>query len=65
MQFSKFLHNAIAVSSICNAKPLRSCIENLNCSLAAIDEGIDCEGDEELSLGCIDVLVEEFFELTL
>ena len=64
MELCKLLDNAGTVGSISHAEPSGVGVEDLYCCLAVFDEGVDAKWNEEFRFGCVDVLVEEFLELT-
>ena len=52
-----------AVFGVCDAEPARGRGENVDTCLAAFDELVDNRGDEELALGLVSVLGQEFAKL--
>ena len=59
VQFGKLVHHTLTVGSIGHTKPLTLGCEHLDLGRSAIHQFIDQRGDEELSLGLIDVFLEE------
>ena len=60
--YGKLLYYTGAVGGVCHTKPTAVSVEHLNGSLTILNESIDAEGDEEFSLGSVDVLVKEALE---
>lgn len=61
----EFVYNTLTVGGVCYAKPARIGVEYLYGSFAVLDKGVDAQGDEEFSLGSVDVAVEEATELAV
>ena len=65
MKLSKLLDHSGTVGGIGHAKPAGISVKHLDSGFAVVNKSVDTERDEKLSLGCVDIFVKEFLELTL